>query len=143
MRHRLDEWPDRGASVARGPGDRTLRGGLQRVPLVDARTGVGLDPGSSELDAGVLQVAGPPCRIGQVSVQHPDLLGVQAGQRDDPAQLGATGCDVTPPHEQPGAFGLELRQVVVVAQLAGQRDRLVEGAQRRVEVARDALQLAE
>ena len=102
-----------------------------------------LGPREGEFGAGVVEVACPTRRVRQVSAQHPDLLRMQAGQRDDPAQLRPTGSDLAATHEQPGPLGPELRQVVVVAELDGERDRLVEGADPRVVLTGDALQVAQ
>ena len=72
-----------------------------------------------------------------------DVFGVPAGEPEDPPQLGAAGRDVAATDEQPGPLGLELGQVVVVAELGGQRDRLVERRHRGVVRPRHTLQVTQ
>jgi len=98
---------------------------------------------AGELCPGVVEVARPSRRVREVTPQHLDQLRMQAGQRGDAAQLCPTGRDLAAAHEHLGPRRAELWQVVVVAEFDGQRDRLVEGADRSVELAGDALQAAE
>ena len=68
---------------------------------------------------------------------------VRAPRLDRAGELGTGGGEIATPGVDHRAPGDELVQVVVVAQLGGERDRLVERGRRRVVLAREVLQLAE